>query len=98
MDSEFELMIRAEAEATKDAPLVANGERPNRNGSTVCPVRLTSDEADALQAAADQAGLPPSTLVRSWIVERVKGGDHDAVLRALIRDEVRAAVRETLAL
>jgi hypothetical protein len=37
----------------------------------VYSVRLTPDEAAALEAAAEQAGLPASTLVRSWIVERV---------------------------
>jgi hypothetical protein len=103
MNSELEREIRAEAEATRDAPLpAASGERPNRNRSTVYSVRLTLDEMAAVQAAADRAGLPASTLVRSWIVERAKAAveqpaDPDAKLRALIHDEVRAAVHEALA-
>ena len=72
----------------------------NRNRSTVYSVRLTEDEVAAVQAAAERAQLPASTLVRSWIVERIRSLDPegaDARLRALIHDEVRAAVREALA-
>jgi hypothetical protein len=63
---------------------------------------LTLEKVAAVQAVADQVGLPASTLVRSWIVERIKAaveqsGDPDAKLRALIHDEVRAAVHEALA-
>ena len=56
--------------------------------------------AQAVQAAAERAQLPASTLFRSWIVERIRSLDPegaDARLRALIHDEVRAAVREALA-
>jgi len=101
MNNELERRIRDEAEATRDAPLPAGaGERPNRGRSTVYSVRLTPDEVAAVQAAADRAGLPASTLVRSWIVERAGAentGDADARLRALIHEEVRAAVHEALA-
>jgi hypothetical protein len=102
MNSELEQRIREEAEATRDDPLPTGviGTRPNLGRSTVYSVRLTPDEVAAVQAAADRAGLPASTLVRSWIVERVND-EHtsgaEARLRALIHEEVRAAVREALA-
>lgn len=63
-------------------------------------VRLTEDEVAAVAAAAERAQLPASTLVRSWIVERARSLNSDAAdarLRALIHEEVRAAVREALA-
>lgn len=101
MNSELEQKIRDEAEATRDAPLPAGGgDRPNRGRSTVYSVRLNPDEVAAVQAAADRAGLPPSTLVRSWIVERAMADNArngDAQLRAMIHEEVRAAVHEALA-
>lgn len=102
MNSELEQQLRDEAEANRDAPLPtgAAGARPNLAKSTVYSVRLTADEVAAVQAAADQAGLPASTLVRSWIVERLRSanpGQTEATLRALIHEEVYAAVHEALA-
>ncbi|HEV3359674.1 MAG TPA: hypothetical protein VG247_22930 [Pseudonocardiaceae bacterium] len=100
MNAELERLVRDEAEATRaaDYPL-GQGKRVNRGRSTVYSVRLTEEEVAAVQAAAERAQLPASTLVRSWIVERVRSmsSDDDARLRALIHEEVRAAVREALA-
>ncbi|HEY4020542.1 MAG TPA: hypothetical protein VGM75_17755 [Pseudonocardiaceae bacterium] len=101
MNAELEQLVRDEAESARetDRPL-GQGKRVNRGRSTVYSVRLTEDEVAAVQAAAERAQLPASTLVRSWIVERVRSvnsDDADARLRALIHEEVRAAVREALA-
>jgi hypothetical protein len=102
MNSELEQQIRAEAEATRETALPTGvaGARPNHGRSTVYSVRLTPDEVAAVQVAAERAGLPASTLVRSWIVERANDENADGAesrLRALIHEEVRAAVREALA-
>lgn len=102
MNEELERRIRDDAEASREDPLPSAviGARPNHGRSTVYSVRLTSDEVAAVQAAADRAGLPASTLVRSWIVERARdenASGAEARLRALIHEEVRAAVREALA-
>jgi hypothetical protein len=101
MNSELERQIRDEAEVSMNDPLPIGvvGERPNHSRSTVYSVRLTPDEVAAVQAAAERAGLPASTLVRSWIVERATAentGGGDARLRALIHEEVVAAVHEAL--
>jgi predicted transcriptional regulator len=77
MNSDIERQIAEEAaasEANPDAPIPAGAavSRPNRARSTVYSVRLDPDEVAAVQALADAAGLPASTLVRSWIVERVR--------------------------
>jgi len=65
--------IREESERTKDDPYPANarGTRPNRGRSRVYSVRLNDDEYQAVQRVADSVHLPPSTLVRSWILARL---------------------------
>jgi hypothetical protein len=79
----------ADSEANPDAP-VATGStisRPNRARSTVYSVRLNPEEVAAVQALAEAAGLPASTLVRSWIIERMRAetgevSDAETELRA----------------
>jgi site-specific recombinase XerD len=63
--------LRRESEQTKDDsyPDGARGSRPNR--SKVYSVRLSADEEDQIQRVAQSQHLPPSTLVRSWILERL---------------------------
>lgn len=43
--------------------------RPHR--SQVCSVRLSEEEQARVQSVADARHLPASTLVRSWILERL---------------------------
>jgi hypothetical protein len=79
----------AASEENGDAPIAPDAKlrRPNRSRSTVYSVRLSPDEVAAVQQLADAVGLPPSTLVRSWIVERLRSergeiGSAEAELRA----------------
>ena len=63
--------LRRESEQTKDEPYPpgAAGRRPNRQ--KVYSVRLSAEEeAEVLRVAAAKH-LPASTLVRSWILERL---------------------------
>lgn len=63
--------LRRESEQTKDDPNPAGtaGRRPNRQ--KVYSVRLSAEEeAEVLRVAAAKH-LPASTLVRSWILERL---------------------------
>lgn len=88
-------MIEAETEASednRDAPISDGTKitRPNRGRSTVYSIRLNPDEVAALQAISDAAGVPGSTLARSWIVERIQEeqaglSDAEAELRAAQR-------------
>ena len=73
VDPDLVARIRAESERTKDEPYPpgARFTRPNRDRSRVYSVRLSQDEYDAVQRVADAAHLPPSTLVRSWILARL---------------------------
>ncbi|MFZ1381631.1 MAG: hypothetical protein WAS54_02450 [Scrofimicrobium sp.] len=38
-------------------------------------LRLTESEYVSLEKAAEQAGMAPSALARTWIVERLAAGD-----------------------
>ena len=64
--------LREESESTKDQPYPdsARPARPNR--SQVYSVRLSAEEQARVQRVADAKHLPPSTLVRSWILDRLE--------------------------
>jgi hypothetical protein len=94
-------LLRREAEYSEqhqDAP-AQPGTAVTRAGatrSTVYSVRLAPDEVAAIQAQAEAAGVPPATLARTWIVERLQSGPVPEQMRRAIREEVRDAVREAL--
>lgn len=73
IDPKLARQIRDESDQTKDAPLPrgATYTRPNRNRSQVYSVRLSPAEHAMIQKVADAKHLPASTLVRSWILERL---------------------------
>lgn len=99
--NDLDALLRDEAEYAeqhKDAPAKPGTKisRPGHARSTVYSVRLNPEEVAALQALADTTGLPASTLVRSWIIERIRFQGASPDMRKLIRDEVREAVRDAL--
>lgn len=63
--------LRRESEQTKDDayPVDSAGRRPNRQ--KVYSVRLSAEEEAEVQRVAAARHLPASTLVRSWILERL---------------------------
>ena len=65
------------AETHKDAPLKADvvATRPGGGRARVLSVRLSESEASALEAAAQRAELPASTLARTWITEKLAAED-----------------------
>lgn len=74
IDPDLTAALRAESEQTKDQPYPDGTQftRPNRDRSRVYSIRLSPLEYDSLQALADRHHLPASTLVRSWILERLE--------------------------
>ena len=64
-------LLRRESEQTKDDPYPAgaDGRRPNRQ--KVYSVRLSAEEEAEVVRVAAAKHLPASTLVRSWILERL---------------------------
>lgn len=73
IDPELAPQVREESDRAKDAapPEGAAYTRPNRNRSQVYSVRLSPAEHALVQQVADAKHLPASTLVRSWILERL---------------------------
>ncbi|SDS32057.1 DUF6290 family protein [Actinopolymorpha singaporensis] len=74
--SELEDLLRSEAEhaeQNKDAPS-APGTKVTRghDRARVLQVRLNEDELAAVTTIAEDSNLPVSTLVRSWILERIQ--------------------------
>jgi hypothetical protein len=63
--------LRRESEQTMNDPYPAatTGRRPNRQ--KVYSVRLSAEEEAEVQRVAAARHLPASTLVRSWILERL---------------------------
>lgn len=86
------------AEAHRDAAAGPETKvsRPGHARSTVYSVRLNAEEVSSLQQLAEQAGLPASTLVRSWIIDRIRDGSASSDIRQIIHDEVEIAVRDAL--
>lgn len=74
IDPDLAGRLREESEATMDDPYPqhAHFTRPNRDRSKVYSVRLSPEEYAQVQQVADARHLPPSTLVRSWILERLQ--------------------------
>lgn len=71
IDQALAQRLRRESEQTKDDsyPASATGRRANRQ--EVYSVRLSADEEAEVQRVAAAKHLPPSTLVRSWILDRL---------------------------
>lgn len=71
IDPALAARLRDESERTRegDYPEGARPSRPNR--TKVYSIRLSEDEQARVQQAADAQHLPPSTLVRSWILDRL---------------------------
>jgi len=70
---ELAAQLREESERIKDEPLPPGAvyTRPNSNRTRPFTIRLSPEEADELQRAADAAHLPASTMARSWIITRL---------------------------
>jgi hypothetical protein len=72
VDPELIARLREESERTKDAPY-PEGVQPKRpNRSQVYSVRLSAEEQARVQSVAEAKHLPASTLVRSWILDRLE--------------------------
>ncbi|WP_152352717.1 CopG family transcriptional regulator [Brachybacterium subflavum] len=71
---DLERALREESETTRDDPYpdatTPQVERGLR--SKVYSVRLSAEEQEEVQRIAAARHLPPSTLVRSWILERLE--------------------------
>ncbi len=71
IDQALAARLRDESEVTRDSayPQDARPSRPNR--TKVYSIRLSEEEQARVEQAADAQHLPASTLVRSWILDRL---------------------------
>jgi len=71
IDPALAARLREESEQTREAAYPA-GARPTRpNRSKVYAIRLSEEEQARVEHVADAKHLPASTLVRSWILDRL---------------------------
>jgi hypothetical protein len=59
-------------EMPEELPEHVKVNRPNLGRATVVSVRLSAEEYGQLQRAADEASLPISTLIRLWVLDRLR--------------------------
>lgn len=71
IDPDLAARLREESEQTQDDPYPEGVKVTRPNRSKVYSVRLSAQEQEAVQRVADARHLPASTLVRSWILERL---------------------------
>lgn len=99
-DAELRRLLDEEAEhaeATKDEPIpasaLARATRPNRGKSVMFSLRLNPDELAAVQALAEDQGVPASTLVRGWIARQLAAEQAGAADAAAMLDRLETDVR-----
>ncbi len=71
MNRELAAKLRAESEQTRDEAYPTEGRPTRPNRSNVYSVRLSNEERARVDEVANAKHLPASTLVRSWILERL---------------------------
>lgn len=72
IDPTLAARLREESERRREQPFPSESRPTRPNRSTVYSVRLTAEEQSLIEKAAEAQHLPASTLVRSWILERLE--------------------------
>ena len=71
IDPALAARLREESEQTREAAYSAGVRRTRPNRSKVYSIRLSEEEQARVEQVADARHLPASTLVRSWILDRL---------------------------
>lgn len=93
------MLARAGEEAEEAEERMERGEqarppshrvRPPRDPAQVYSLRMPVDRLEQLRRAAEQAEVSPSTLMRTWVLERLDAENPAVIelLRSLVREEV----------
>ncbi len=97
---ELRRLLEAEAEhaeATKDDSIppeaLARATRPGRTKSVMFSLRLNPEELATVQALAEAQGVPTSSLVRGWIVQRLAAENDRPSDTAAMLDRLETDVR-----
>ncbi|MCT1998865.1 DUF6290 family protein [Brachybacterium muris] len=71
IDPTLAARLRAESEHTRDLDYPRDVKAAHPNRAKVYSVRLSAEEQARIEAVAEARHLPASTLVRSWILDRL---------------------------
>lgn len=92
-DKNLEQLMNQETEASElahDVPVSDKAVRKSRTKSVIYSVRLTPEQINEIQHVADAADIPPSALVRDWVLQGLAnekhGSDVDTILDSLVKD------------
>lgn len=77
--------IAREADATVDDPMPADAIPTRLNKSVVVAVRLTPEDAEAVDAIASRTGIPTSALLRTWITAGIASTKDESLASAIDR-------------
>jgi hypothetical protein len=70
---------RVEAEHATDVPLSPPASRPGQKRAKVLSVRLNAEEFDELIRFAEALKVPPSALVRGWVLDQLRVGTESPI-------------------
>jgi hypothetical protein len=77
--------IADEADVTADDPMPASAPPMKPNRSVPVAVRLTPEDAAAIEELAQRSGLPVSALLRTWITAGLSATRTESVAAAIDR-------------
>lgn len=77
--------IAAKTEATRDEPMPPDAVPTKPNKSVPVAVRLSADDAEALEDLAERLDLPVSALLRGWILAGLAAQRDESVRTAIDR-------------
>ncbi|MHB1445100.1 MAG: hypothetical protein ACYCZV_05490 [Acidimicrobiales bacterium] len=90
---DLEKLIEDEVEASessRDRPISEGAVRKAEASSVVYSLRLTPAQTEQIHKLAEAAGIPPSALVRDWVMRglaaEVEASSLDALVETLSRD------------
>ena len=83
--------IADEADATAESPMPTDATPTRPNKSVPVAVRLTSEDADAIDRLATAMNVPASTLIRGWIRQGLAAKGETTIDSAL--DQIAADVQ-----
>ncbi len=83
--------IAVEADATSELPMPADAAPTRPNKSVPVAVRLTSEDADAIDQLATAMNVPASVLIRGWIRQALTAKNETTIDSAL--DQIAADVQ-----
>lgn len=77
--------IAREADATADDPMPSDAAPTRPNKSVVVAVRLTPEDAQAIDDLSTSSGIPASALIRTWVAAGLAANRDESLASAIDR-------------